>query len=152
MTVRKLLRSTDVITGTVLALAGLIMLLFVIPSQIETGNEYGLSDSFVPNLFMGALTALGAMLTVKGIIGQKYPDGVEFNTATLRHLALVALLLLTTLGLMALGGFLVGGIFVIAAFMIYQGERRPVAIAITAVAGAGLIYLFFRHGLSILLI
>lgn len=152
MTGNKPSHRADAIAGAVLTLAGLITLIFVIPSQIKTGGEYGLSSSFVPNLFMGVLTALSALLTVKGIFGQRHLEvGTGMNSATWRHLGLVVVVLAVTLGLMALAGYFVGGVFVIAAFMFYQGARRPLTIAVTALGGAGLIYLFFRHGLGIVL-
>lgn len=147
------MRRTDAITGAVLTIIGLVTIVFVIPAEIESGDEFGLPASFLPNLFMAALTALAALLTLSGLLGKRGADeAAPMSAVAWRHLVLIAGLLAATLLVMVVAGFLIGGACAIAAFMAYQGERRLWLIGLTAIVAAGLIYLSFRHGLGVVLI
>lgn len=140
------MRRADIISAAVLVAFGLLVIFVVIPIWVpghEEGN-YGLRAQDAPYLTIIVATGLALVLLVRRLFfdrggGERVPIPRE----SWAFLALVAVLLVATLFLLEYVGILAGGPFIVAAMMFVMGERRPLAIGLTAVLAPLAVWAFF---------
>ena len=102
----------------------LILALLVVPLP-----AFLLDVLFTFNIMLGLLMVMITLNTRKPLEFSSFPS----------------VLLIATLLLMQFIGVLAGGPFVVAVLMWMMGERRPLAVGVTAVAAPLLVWVFFWH-------
>lgn len=139
------MRRANRISGMVLLGFAGIMLIFVLPAQIEQGPAGMMSPRLVPNLMMGALAVLSVVLILTNrALPDAAPDGVPdgmqsgapdglamaLTRADLEAVVkLSAVFALTILGF-KLAGALLAGVTLVAGSLLALGERRPVVLVL----------------------
>lgn len=141
----------DLIGGIGLALLGLLMVFVIIPQSTEEGMYFGLSPTFFPTLLTSFMVACALALTAQALfrILRRAPTrGVPISIWNLAMFLIAAGLALG--GVIAIDrfGILIGGPALIAALMIFLGERGPLRILLTATLPVGLVYLLAIHVLG----
>lgn len=104
---------------------------------------------FFPWINTIVILALSAALLVQGLVGADVPVPAQAAGRQRAFWALgVFVVYLATLpGL----GFILATVPFFAALMVLFGEKRPLHVAVGAVAATGLLYLLFRHGFGVFL-
>lgn len=141
----------DLIGGAGLALLGILMIFVIIPASTEEGMYFGLSPTFFPILLTSFLTACALGLVVQAAWRLR-------RQAPRRPLPISGwnILMFLVAGGLTLGGviaidrfgILIGGPVLIAALMLFLGERSPLRIVLTATLPVGLVYFFAMHVLG----
>jgi glycerol uptake facilitator-like aquaporin len=143
-------RKTDALTGAALAAFALVMMVWVIPSQIQGSSEYSsIPPSFVANFTMALVGGLSLLLMGKALFFGKPEAGPVVTKSALRWLAFVVISLVVSGVIIQYLGFLAGGVLVVACYMVCMGEKRPLVILATACAAAGLCYFFMTYALNL---
>jgi hypothetical protein len=147
------LRRTDIISAAILLASGLLTVFVVIPLQTTEGEKYGLPPAFFPTSSMAAMTALSALLLLKGLFQSKrYSDtSAPLSKRSWLNIGSLSALLFLCLEVMKLLGFIVGGILLVASFMVYMGERRVLTISLVSITIPVFIYIVLWKLLRILL-
>jgi hypothetical protein len=141
----------DLIGGLCLAALGLLMIFVIIPAGTEQGTYFGLSPTFFPTLLTVLLTACAVGLVAQALLRMRRQAAARPLPVSRWNL----LMFLGAGGLVLAGvlaidwfGILAGGPAMIAALMIFLGERGPLRILLTAVVPVALVYVLALHVLS----
>ena len=140
------MRRADIISAALLIIFGLLVIFVVIPIWVpghQAGN-YGLRAQDAPYLTMIVATGLSAWFLVRRLFFDR--DGDEkapIPRESWKFLLIASMLLAVTLVMLETIGVLAGGPFIVAVFMIMMGERRPLAIGLTAVLAPLAVWAFF---------
>ncbi|MCC6008825.1 MAG: tripartite tricarboxylate transporter TctB family protein [Rhodobacteraceae bacterium] len=131
------MRQADLVSGVILGLFGLVMLLVVIPAQIEQAPRGFVSPRLVPNMMMIAVTGLSLLLVLKALRGAGYRGGDDAGLFP-RHEIMVSLRLVLVFAL-AIALFvwtvpLAAGIALIVGALLALGERRPIVLIVMPAA------------------
>lgn len=123
------------ISGLLVALAGLLLWLVVIPANTETVGSGWIRPETLPLACAAALVVLGLL--------QAIPRGkpIEVSGADVLRAALFAALAFLAVWAMAAGGFRLAAPVFALALMLLVGERRPVWLAIGAIGVPAAIWL-----------
>ena len=141
----------DMATGLVLALLAL-GLLWVIPDQIAVPEDSsGPSPAFLPLLAAQILLGLALCLVLFAFLAPPADEAGEEETGFPFHALAVTAVVAGLIALMPAIGFPLSGALALAILAPLFGERRPLAILLLAVVTPMLLYLFFRHGMLVLL-
>lgn len=133
---------------------GIVMLAYVIPQEIVEGGDYTISPALLPEICAVGITALSALLVAKAVSRRRNGSGDPADTEETRPMpwtpALVALTTVTA----AVVIFRVihpapAVLFLVAALMLYMGERRWFFVAGLPVVLLGLGYLLFYEVLGL---
>lgn len=129
------MRRTDLITAALLAVAGLVAILVVIPRYVtDSGGSGDLSPAFMP--YVAAVLATGAMvaLLLARVASPAGGDEAEsLPQASWRFLGLAAAAFAVSLGLMELVGYLAGASALVAALLkLARSSLRVSAVAAVA--------------------
>lgn len=141
----------DLIGGAGLALLGILMIFIIIPASTEEGMYFGLSPTFFPTLLTTFLTACALGLVAQSFVRmrrQAPSRPVPISGWNLLMFLCAAGLALGGVLVIDWFGMLVGGPALIAALMIFLGERNILRIALTATIPVGLVYLLSIHVLG----
>jgi hypothetical protein len=133
----------DLIFGVALSLLGFLMIFVIIPWGTEPGSYYGLSPTFFPTLLTSLATACALGLTVQAVvrIRRRAPARpVPISGWNLLMFLIACGIVLGGVLLIDWFGFLAGAPALIAALMIFLGERSPLRIVLTATLPVGLVY------------
>ncbi|MCH8917647.1 MAG: tripartite tricarboxylate transporter TctB family protein [Alphaproteobacteria bacterium] len=140
------MRRADIISAALLLAFGLLLIFVVIPIWVpghDAGN-YGLRAQDTPYLTMFLVTGFSACLLVRRLFFDRGDDEkAPIPRQSWVFLLIASAVLVITLILLETIGILAGGPFVIAVLMYMMGERRPIAIAATAVLAPLLVWAFF---------
>jgi hypothetical protein len=140
------MRRADIISAAILVAFGLAVIFVVIPKWVpghEAGN-YGLRAQDAPYLTMFLATGLSAYFLVRRLFFDRSDEEKPpIPRDSWVFLLIVSAVLVITLVLLQTIGVLAGGPFVVAVLMFMMGERRPLAIAVTAVLAPALVWVFF---------
>lgn len=141
----------DLISGASLSLLGFLMIFVIIPLSTEEGMYFGLSPTFFPTLLTSFMTACALALTAQALF--RMCSGLPSRQIAISGWNLLMFLVAAALGLggvIAIDWFgtLIGGPALIAAFMIFLGERNLLRIVLTATIPVGLVYLLAIHVLG----
>lgn len=142
------MRRADLLAGLFLGLVGLLMLVFVIPAQIEDAGPGFVSPRLVPNITMIVVVGLSAVLILKALRGHGY-DGTA-GAALFTRGELIMILRLSLVFILAIGLFwwvspLAAAIGLVVGALLALGERRPlVLVAMPAILITAVWLLFYR--------
>jgi hypothetical protein len=142
------LEKADLVGGVAIALVGILLIFVVIPLDDEGGMYFGLPPTFFPILLSVGMTGCAAALAVKA--GLRLRAGAEGGPLPLRLRNLLMFMLAAALilaGMVAIDyfGMIVGGPPLIAALMLFLGERNVIRIALTATVPVAAVYLLATH-------
>lgn len=127
------MRRANVVSGVALALFGLVMLLFVIPAQIDPGPEGIVSPRLVPSMMMILVTALAVLLVVtsrRGTGGGAAEGAPIISRSELAALLELGAVFALALGLHLLVSPLAGGAALVVGALLALGERRPLVLVL----------------------
>lgn len=143
------MRRADLIGGIVLALAGLAVLFVVIPTTTRTGSWTGLSPYFFPTVAMVGFTLCAGLLILQALLRPTlYEESTPLHLTEVRNFGLVALLIVAAVLVIDAAGLLIGGPVLIAAVMLFMGERRWLRVVLVSVLPVVVAYVFIRHVLQ----
>lgn len=139
------MRRADIISAALLVAFGLLVIFVVIPIWVpghQSGN-YGLRAQDTPYLTILVATGLALFFLVRRLFIDHSDEDAPIPAQSWGFLALTAVILVATLLLMEFVGLLAGGPFIVAVMMFLMGERRPLAIGVTAVVAPLAVWAFF---------
>lgn len=139
------MRRTNIISGVVLAVFGLVMLFAVIPWQIDPGPPGYMSPRLMPNLMMGFITVLSVLLVVTNMRAAATASDAEppISRAELVAFVWMAGLFAVSIGLYLWVTPLLSGIVLVVGALLMLGERRPWMIVALPTALLLLLWLLF---------
>lgn len=138
----------DLIGGVGIAVLGLLLIFVVIPGTTASGMYYGLPPTFFPTVMATGLTASAVGLVLQSL--RRRARGIDGGPAPLSLWNLVMFLLAAVIavtGVIAIDhiGILWAGPALIAAFMLFMGERSIVRLVLTATLPVAAVYLLARY-------
>jgi hypothetical protein len=144
------MQRTDFFLSIGLIVFGLLMAIWIVPSQSAPAPEFGMPPAALPIACSVLLAGLGLGLLFKNL-PKTWTAGEKsvFSAGSLKSVGLNFGLSLAGLLIMGWLGFVAGGIFVIAASMLCYGQRSPVVVGSLSLLAPLAIFLFFRYGLLI---
>lgn len=122
------MKRADLVSGALLAAFGLVMLIFVVPAQIEAAPDGYVSPRLVPNIALILIVGLSLLLVIKSLRPTK--DGGTglngvFSRGEMVALIKIAAVFAISLTAFILGSALLAGILLILGTLVILGERRP---------------------------
>ncbi|MGE4325233.1 MAG: tripartite tricarboxylate transporter TctB family protein [Pseudodonghicola sp.] len=131
------MKRADLISGAILAAFGLLMLIVVIPAQIETAPDGFVSPRLVPNLAMILVTGLSLLLVVKNLRpsgDSAWAPATVFSRGEMIALLKIGAVFAVSLAAFLFGSPLVAGIVLVAGTLLLLGERRPLILVLMPAA------------------
>jgi hypothetical protein len=129
------MRAVDLVCGAVLCALSLALIFIVIPADNPGGRWTGLSPYFFPIVVAGAIAFFSLALSVQAA-RQTYSAEEKSPPIAWSQLAMLllamAVIIAGVIGISRLGVW-IGGPLLIAAIMLFMGERSPVFILPTAI-------------------
>jgi Tripartite tricarboxylate transporter TctB family len=141
-------RRSDIYSGSLLVVFGLVMIFAIVPTQIDSTGEYGLDPKFFPVSLLWLIVCMSALLVTSRwmITVDDRDDPGPLDRQNWMFIAGAALYLLIGFVTVDFAGFIPGGILMIAVLMYLMGERRHwVRLVSVSVATPIVIYLAMRH-------
>lgn len=142
------MEKADLAGGVTLALIGILLIFVVIPLGTEEGTYFGLPPTFFPIVLSVGMTACAGALAVKAYARLRSGGELRPVPIRLRNLAMFVLAAaLVIAGAVAIDflGMIVGGPLLIAAFMLFLGERGVIRIALTATLPVAAVHLLATY-------
>jgi Tripartite tricarboxylate transporter TctB family len=138
----------DLIGGLGITALGLLLIFVVIPQGTASGMYYGLPPTFFPTVMATGLTASAVGLTIQS--WRRRARKVDAAPSPLSLWNLLMFLLAAALavtGVVAIDylGMIYAGPALIAAFMLFMGERSLLRIVLTSVLPVAAVYLLARY-------
>ena len=151
----------DAFLGVVFALAGLLLLVWIIPAETIPGDDEELSQAFMPSVAAWLFMACGVFLALKGLVHMRVagsePATLETSDADATDLLFAKALCVGSVALFGallaiyVLGFLVGGALAIFAFVLAFDRTRLLGGAVIAIAVPPVLYALAWHGLRLAL-
>jgi Tripartite tricarboxylate transporter TctB family len=139
------LRRSDIISGIVLALFGIVTIFVIIPSGISVSEEYGLSPRIFPLTVMWLGTLVALILVVQRL--REAPvetDEPPMHTKNWIFIAAMSAYLAATYFAIDVVGFKVVGPVSVAVLMVMMGElRHPVRLVLVSLTLPLIVYYTF---------
>lgn len=142
------MEKADLAGGVAIALVGILLIFVVIPLDTEEGMYFGLPPTFFPTLLSVAMTGCAAALAVKAWLRLRSGGGLQVPPLRLRNLVMFLIsAVLVASGVVAIDhlGMIAGGPLLIAALMLFLGERNAIRIGLTATLPVAAVYLLATH-------
>ena len=142
------MEKADLAGGVAIALFGILMIFVVIPLDTEEGMYYGLPPTFFPTLLCIGVTGCAVALAGRAWLRLRAGGAQRPMPIRPRDLLMFAIssgLVIAGAVIIDFAGIIVGGPLLIAAFMLFLGERNLLRIALTATLPVGAVYLLARH-------
>jgi hypothetical protein len=143
----------DLISGIAMFVFGIVMLFYVIPNEIVEGGDYTISPALLPQICAIGITALSALLIAKAVSSRRSaaPGEIEDEGRLMPWApALVALTTVTAaIVIFRLLHPVPAVVFLVAALMLYMGERRWYFVIGLPVALLGIGYVLFYEVLGL---
>lgn len=142
------MEKADLAGGVAIALVGILLIFVVIPLDTEEGMYFGLPPTFFPTLLSVGMTGCAVALAAKAWLRLRARGPRRAPPLRLRNLAMfVIAAVLVVSGVVAIDhlGMMVGGPLLIAALMLFLGERNAVRIGLTATLPVAAVYLLATH-------
>lgn len=138
----------DLVGGLGITALGSLLIFVIIPQGTASGMYYGLSPTFFPTVMATGLTASAVGLAVQS--WRRRARKAEAGPAPLSLWNLLMFLLAAALavaGVIAVDylGMIYAGPALIAAFMLFMGERSVIRILLTSVLPVAAVYLLARY-------
>jgi len=127
------MKRADLVSGVVLAVFSIVMLIAVIPAQIEPAPDGYVSPRLVPNLAMIVIAGLSLLLVLKNLrtsVVEPRAREAVFSRPEMIALLKIAVVFAVSVGLFGLGAPLAAGIALIAGTLFLLGERRPLILVL----------------------
>lgn len=137
------MRTANLISGVVLAAFGMLMILVIIPVQIEEGPPGMVSPRLVPQIMVWVITALSLLLVVTNLRHKGRDDPAPISRSELVALLKIGLAFALALSLFFVAGPLWAGIALVAGTLVLLGERRPLVVIGITVGLLGAIWVLF---------
>lgn len=131
-----------------LALVGLLLIFVIIPLDTEEGMYFGLPPTFFPTLLSIGLTLLAAALALKAWNRIRAGGALQPAPLRLRNLAMFlisAALVVSGAVIIDFFGMIAGGPLLIAAFMLFLGERSVIRVLATSTLPVAAVYLLATY-------
>jgi hypothetical protein len=142
------MNKADLIGGVGIAVLGLLLIFVVIPVETAEGMYFGLPPTFFPTVLAVGLTgsALGLILHAWRRRARGSDDGPPPITAW-NLLMFVVGAAIAVAGAIAIDylGIIYAGPVLIAAFMLFMGDRGLVRIVLTSTLPVALVYVMARY-------
>jgi len=138
----------DLIGGLGLTIVGLVLIFFAIPYGTTKGQYFGLPPTFFPTLIATCLTLAAAALTVQAIARRRRESTPRPLPVTGWNMAMLLLASALALGgVIAIDhfGIVYAGPALIAAFMLFLGERGIVRSVLTSTVPVAAVYVLALH-------
>ena len=147
------MRRSDIISGFVFILFGLITIFIIIPNQISGTSAYGIAPDVFPLTLIWIFTIFCILLVVNRLLSKKPKEDADSKVyIRWRFIGLVSLFLITSFLSITYLGFIVGGIYTVAVVMLVMGEyRHKLRLILVTILAPVLISLTFRHLFIIIL-
>jgi hypothetical protein len=143
----------EIVAGAVFAALSLIAIFVLIPGYVPHKAEFGPTPAFFPTVsaVLIGLCGVGMVLhrLLRGPQRQAADAPSPISRANLIFLLVVGTVFVLTLAAMVWVGFIPAGIGLVAALMLYMGNRRWLVIAATAVLTPFFLYAVFTWGFGI---
>ncbi|SDG16698.1 MULTISPECIES: tripartite tricarboxylate transporter TctB family protein [Thalassobaculum] len=142
------MEKADLAGGIALALVGVLLIFVVIPLDTEEGMYFGLPPTFFPTLLSIGLTLLAIALATKAWFRLRAGGTLQQAPIRLRNLlmfAIAAALVVAGAVVIDFFGMIVGGPLLIAAFMLFLGERSVIRVLATATLPVAAVYLLATY-------
>lgn len=138
----------DFVGGVGIALFGILLIFVIIPLGTAKGEYYGLAPTFFPTLLAIGVTISAAFLAVQGWF--KMRSGTDKRPMPITGWNFLMFLIaaaLVTLGVAAIDyfGMMYAAPVLIAAFMLFLGEKNIIRIALTSTIPVAVVYLMATH-------
>lgn len=146
----------DVISGGILLLASLV-LLALIPGQVETTEGVNLTPAFIPTVMAIAIACLATVLLIQGIIVMRAGAPAQRPVPAGRRVRAVVIMLGVVVVIAAQAalltrlGYIGASALALIALALLYGHRRWWHIAILCIAAPPAILVFFRYTMLVLL-
>lgn len=141
------MKRANIVSGFVMGAFGLLMLLVVIPAQIEPAPDGFVSPRLVPNMTMILVVGLSILMVINTL--RTGPD-LQPDAVTFQRSELVALVKISAVFAVSLGSFLwvsplVAGVALVSGTLLALGERNIlVLVLMPAVLMFAVWLLFYR--------
>lgn len=145
------MRTVDLIAGIGLLSFVAVMVFVIIPAENSEGIWHGLSPYFYPTVMLVGIAVSSAGLVVQAALKKSLYDD-QPNTLTWWQLGcflLLGAIILACVLVIDWFGLWIGGPLLIAAVMIYMGERKPLIIVPTGLATVAVVHVIVTYGLKI---
>ena len=138
---------SDLISGIVLMVFGVVLLVFVIPAQTSEAGDASISPALLPQICAAGITALAALLTFASVgklrkgeaAGASVPAAEWWSGAVVLLTVTVCVVLFIWVNPALAAGLMIVGL------MLYMGERRiGFLVGIPAVLLVGTWALFYK--------
>jgi putative tricarboxylic transport membrane protein len=112
-------RRSDIISGSTIVIAGLLMIFVIVPAQINSTSDYGLDPAFFPLALLWLLVAMGVLLVATRLRQAADPDDAEPVLDRWNWVFIVGTSIFAILGFVAINtlGFVIAGTIMIAVMM-----------------------------------
>lgn len=139
------MRQANIASGVVLALFGLVMLVVVIPLQIEAGPEGVVAPSLVPNLTMIMVVALSVLLVINNLRAAPDTGPSPVTRSDIVALLKIGAIFAVSILLYLWVSPLAAGVTLMVSTLLVLGERRPIyIIALPSVLLLAIWFLFYK--------
>ena len=141
----------DLIGGIGITIFGLVLVFVIIPLETEEGMYYGLPPTFFPTVIASCLTAAGIGLAAQALIRRRAgASGAAAPVSRWNFLMYLLAVAIAIAGVIAIDwfGIVYAGPALIAAYMVFLGDRNPVRILLTATLPVAAAWVLALHVLG----
>ena len=143
------MRRSDLISGSLIVLSGLVMIFVIVPIQIDASGDYGLDPAFFPLALLWLIVIMGVLLVASRIPQPADPPESEPILDPWNWLFIVGCCVFLTVGFIAIQqfGFVIAGAIMIALLMVIielRHLRWIEVIGISAIAPFVIYYLLYH--------
>ena len=122
------------LSGLVVAMAGILLLFWIIPNQTETVAFGWLKPNTLPNI-------IAVVIIILGLFHFILPSGkAKFDIKLALRISLFFMITMASLYVMSVVGFLIAAPIMVMIIMILIGERRPLWLVSGIVLGPAAIW------------
>lgn len=143
------MRRSDIISGGLLFLFGLMMIFVIVPRQIKSSSDYGLDPKFFPSALLWLLVIMGLLLVATRLRAQTEPADAEpvLDARNWLFIGGSSVFLLVVFVAIKTLGFVLAGIATVALLVFVLGFRhlRWIELIGVSVLAPLVIYLALYH-------
>lgn len=147
------MRRSDIISGSLIVLAGLVMIFIIVPIQINSTSDYGLDPAFFPLLLLWLIVIMGVLLVLSRLPQPADPPESTPVLDRWNWTFIVGASVFLTLGFIAIDqfGFVIAGVVMIALLMaiIELRHLRWIEVIGVSVIAPFVIYYLLYHLFSV---
>ena len=147
------MRRTDIISGVVLVIFGLVTVFVIIPDQISGSSVYGIAPDVFPLTLIWTLIVFALLLLGNRLLSAR-PAQDDDSIADIKwgFIGLASLYLISSFLMIKYLGFIPGGIYTVGVLMLAMGEyHHKLRLILVSLLAPVLIMLTFRYIFIIIL-